>query len=89
MNFLKKLIASFLGGKGVSVDDTSPRGKVDLTDIVKTVRNLILGIVAAGLTQYIEDPATLASYGTITVVALKALFDIVVKLMKGNTPKEA
>lgn len=84
MDFLKKLVASFIGGKEVKVDDSSPKGKLDKIDVVKTVRNLLLGVVAAGLTQYIEDPETLAKYGTITVVGLKTVFDILHKFMKNN-----
>lgn len=82
-DFFIKLKNSILGGGGV--DDSSSKGKIDKTDIVKTIRNLLFGVIAAGLTQYIEDPETLAKYGTITVVALKTVFDFLHKYMKNNT----
>jgi hypothetical protein len=87
MDFLKKLKVAFFGKE--KLDDTSPRGAVDLTDYVKMVRNLLLGVVAAGLTYYIEDPEALAQYGPITVVVFKLVFDFVQKLMKENKVDES
>ena len=80
MDFLKKLKVAFFG----KLDDGSPAGKLDVTDYVKVARNLLLAMVAAGLTHLIEDPTTLAQYGPATVVVLKLVFDLVQKMVKDN-----
>lgn len=87
MDFLKKLKVAFLGNN--KLDDTSPRGVVDGTDYIKMIRNLILGVIAAGLTYYIEDPEVLAQYGPITVVVFKLAFDFIQKMLKENRVDES
>lgn len=82
MDFLKKIKVAFFGKE--ELNDKSPAGKLDSTDIAKVVRNVLLAMVAAGLTYLIEDPTTLAKYGPITVVALKSVLDIVQKMFKNN-----
>lgn len=82
MEFIKNLFKVF----GTKVDDSSPSGKVDGTDIAKVLRTTILVSAASGLAYFLTnaDPTMFGPYAVFVVPVLTAGLDFLNKLVKAN-----
>lgn len=80
MGFFKKIVNVFKK----NVPDSSPKGKVDSTDVAKVVRTSVFVALASGLSYLLTNisPDVLGNYGpVITLVGTMAL-DFLNKLVK-------
>lgn len=82
MDLLKKFFEVLVK----KVEDTSPAGKVNSTDLAKTLRTTGLVSVAAGLTYFLGnfDPETIGHYSLFLVPLLTAGLEVINKLIKDN-----
>lgn len=82
MDLIKKFFSVILG----KVDDTSPGGKVNSTDIAKTLRTTVMVGVASALAYFLGnfDPQSFGNYSLILVPVLTAALEMLNKLLKDN-----
>jgi hypothetical protein len=83
MDFLKKLLGSFVS----KVDDDSPRGKVNTTDVAKVLRGGVIVGVSASVSYYLANlsPEMFGDYELAATVFLMALGELSVRFLKNNT----
>jgi hypothetical protein len=82
MDFLKKLLGSFVS----KVDDDSPRGKVNTTDVAKVLRGGVIVGVSASVSYYLANlsPEMFGDYELVATVVLMALGELSVRFLKNN-----
>jgi hypothetical protein len=82
MDFLKKLLGSFVS----KVDDDSPRGKVNTTDVAKVLRGGVIVGVSASVSYYLANlsPEMFGNYELVATVVLMALGELSVRFLKNN-----
>lgn len=83
MDFLKKVFSVFVG----KVDDSSPGGKVNSTDVAKVLRTTVLVGLASAITYFVGavDPANMGTYGVFVVPIATAALDLLNKYIKANS----
>ena len=82
MEFLKKITSVFTK----SVTDTSPKGKVDSTDVAKLIKTSVIVGIAGAVSYFTTNiaPETLGPYQPLIMMGLTALLDFTNKLVKDN-----
>jgi hypothetical protein len=79
MDFLKKMIAVF----HKNVPDTSPPGKINSTDVAKTLRTSAYIGAAATLSYLMTNQEVFGHYGVILTLGGAYVLEFLNKLIKG------
>lgn len=82
MEFVKKLMGSIFS----KVDDDSPRGKVNSTDIAKVLRGGLLVGLAAGVSHVLSglEPDMFGQYEYLATIGLMVLSELSMRFLKHN-----
>lgn len=83
MSFLVKLFNVFTK----KVEDSSPKGRVDSTDLAKVVRTSVYVGLAACLTYFMQGvtPEMIGTKGLVVLPLLAAVVEFLNKAVKDNT----
>lgn len=83
MKFLKTLFDVFTK----KVEDSSPKGKVDATDVAKVVRTSVYVGLAAALTYFMQGvtPEMIGAKGLVVLPLIAAVVEFLNKAVKDNT----
>lgn len=82
MNFLSKLFDVFTK----KVDDSSPKGGVDSTDVAKVIRTSVYVGLAASLTYFMQGvtPDMIGAKGLVVLPLIAAAVEFLNKAVKDN-----